>query len=101
MHLVDITMFYAAEGGGVSTYLNAKGRWLAQRNRVRHSILSPNVDSGGSAPALVHLPGIPVPGINGYRWPLSVGGTARIIPSPGPFGDCALCGAPNVVLPQA
>ncbi len=79
MHLVDITMFYAAEGGGVSTYLNAKGRWLAQRNRVRHSILSPNVDSGGGAPALVHLPGISVPGINGYRWPLSVGGTARII----------------------
>ena len=30
MHLVDITMFYAAEGGGVSTYLNAKARWLAR-----------------------------------------------------------------------
>ena len=26
MHIVDITMFYAAEGGGVSTYLNAKAR---------------------------------------------------------------------------
>jgi alpha-1,6-mannosyltransferase len=79
MHLVDITMFYAAEGGGVSTYLNAKGRWLAQRHRVRHSILSPNVPSQGGAPALVHLPGIAVPGINGYRWPLSVGGAARIM----------------------
>ena len=31
MHIADITMFYAAEGGGVSTYLNAKARWLAQR----------------------------------------------------------------------
>jgi alpha-1,6-mannosyltransferase len=79
MHLVDITMFYAAEGGGVSTYLNAKGRWLAQRARVQHSILSPNVDSGGAAPALVHLPGVAVPGINGYRWPLSVRGTARLV----------------------
>ncbi len=79
MHLVDITMFYASEGGGVSTYLNAKGRWLAQRARVRHSILSPNVASGGQAPALVRLPGVPVPGINGYRWPLTVGGSARIM----------------------
>ena len=79
MHLVDITMFYAAEGGGVSTYLNAKGRWLAQRNRVRHSILSPNVASGGAAPELVRVSGIHVPGINGYRWPLSVSGTARIM----------------------
>ncbi len=79
MHLVDISMFYAAEGGGVSTYLNAKGRWLAQRNRVRHSILSPNVASIGGAPALVRVPGVPVPGIHGYRWPLSVGITARIM----------------------
>lgn len=79
MHLVDITMFYAAEGGGVSTYLNAKGRWLAQRNRVQHSILSPNVADGGRAPALVHVPGVAVPGLHGYRWPLSVGITARIM----------------------
>ena len=43
MHLVDITMFYAAEGGGVSTYLNAKARWLARRSRISHTIVSPNV----------------------------------------------------------
>lgn len=82
MHLVDITMFYAAEGGGVSTYLNAKGRWLAQHDRhcqLRHSILSPNVASGGHAPALVNVPAVAVPGIHGYRWPLSVGGAARIL----------------------
>jgi alpha-1,6-mannosyltransferase len=29
MHLVDITMFHAAQGGGVSTYINAKARWFA------------------------------------------------------------------------
>ena len=77
MHLVDITMFYAAEGGGVSTYLNAKSRWLAQREQVRHSIVSPNVASDGGA--LVRVPGVGVPGIHGYRWPLSVGGTARTL----------------------
>ena len=45
MHLVDITMFYAAEGGGVSTYLNAKAHWLARRSRVRHTIMSSNVET--------------------------------------------------------
>lgn len=76
MHFVDITMFYAAEGGGVSTYLNAKAAWLGQRSRVRHSILSPNVDSGG---ALVRVPGILIPGVHGYRMPLAVGASARIL----------------------
>lgn len=79
MHLVDITMFYAAEGGGVSTYLNAKARWLARRSRTSHTIVSPNVLSGGTAPALVEIPAIPFPGIHGYRMPLSVGATARIL----------------------
>jgi alpha-1,6-mannosyltransferase len=79
MHLVDITMFYAAEGGGVSTYLNAKARWLARRSRISHTIGSPNVHDGGRAPALVEIPGIPFPGIHGYRMPVSVGATTRIL----------------------
>jgi len=79
MHLVDITMFYAAEGGGVSTYLNAKARWLAQRSRVRHTILSPNVESSGAAPSLMHVPGIALPGFHGYRMPLTVGAPARMM----------------------
>jgi alpha-1,6-mannosyltransferase len=77
MHLVDITMFYAPEGGGVSTYLNAKARWLARHSRVRHTILSPNVPSRGRAPALVRMPGASLPGIHGYRMPLSVAGPVR------------------------
>lgn len=79
MHLVDITMFYAAEGNGVSTYLNAKARWLARHSRVRHTILSPNVDSGGEAPALVRVPAVALPGINGFRMPTSVRAPARLL----------------------
>src|SRR4051812_14502687 len=79
MHLVDITMFYAAEGGGVSTYLNAKARWLARRGRVRHTIMSPNVHAAGRAPALVPIPGVSLPGINGYRMPRSVAAPARLL----------------------
>jgi alpha-1,6-mannosyltransferase len=96
MHLVDITMFYAPEGGGVSTYLNAKAHWLAKHSRVRHTILSPNVQSRGRAPALVRIPAVNVPGINGYRMPLSVSGPARQLLSAeadlveaGDAGQCA------------
>lgn len=75
MHLADITMFYAAEGGGVSTYLNAKSAWLRERG-ITHTILSPNVDSGDH---LVSLPSVPVPGLHGYKWPWTVGRCARIL----------------------
>jgi alpha-1,6-mannosyltransferase len=95
MHLVDITMYYAAEGGGVSTYLNAKARWLARRSRVRHSVLSPNVQTGGSAPTLVRIPGIAPPGINGYRMALTVRTPARLIEQLQPdlveAGDASQC----------
>jgi alpha-1,6-mannosyltransferase len=95
MHLVDITMFYAAEGGGVSTYLNAKARWLARRSRVRHTIMSPNVASGGHGPALLHIPGISIPGIKGYRMPLSVAAPARLLEAARPdlveAGDAGQC----------
>lgn len=95
MHLVDITMFYAPEGGGVSTYLNAKARWLARHSRVRHTILSPNVDSRGRAPALVRIPGVTLPGIHGYRMPLSVAGLVRQLQSAQPdlveAGDAGQC----------
>jgi alpha-1,6-mannosyltransferase len=85
MHLVDITMFYAAEGGGVSTYLNAKARWLAGRTRVRHTIISSNVETREDAvPALVNIPSAGVPGFHGFRMPLSVSGPARLLESVGP-----------------
>lgn len=78
MHLADITMFYAAEGGGVSTYLNAKARWLAEHTRIAHTILSPNVATSlGRTPSVLAIPSMPFPGINGYRMPLSIGAPAR------------------------
>jgi alpha-1,6-mannosyltransferase len=80
MHLVDITMFYAAEGGGVSTYLNAKSRWLAQHSDIRHSILSPNIRAlRAGTPGRIHVPSIPFPGIHGYRMPLSVRSSAGLL----------------------
>src|SRR5689334_3130763 len=85
MHLVDITMFYAAEGGGVSTYLNAKALWLARRSRVQHTIMSPNVETSEDAvPALVKIPSAGLPGFHGFRMPLSVSGPARLLEAAAP-----------------
>jgi alpha-1,6-mannosyltransferase len=96
MHLVDITMFYAAEGGGVSTYLNAKARWLARRGRVRHTIMSPNVETcGDGVSALVRIPAAGLPGFHGYRMPLSVAAPARLLAEAQPdlveAGDAGHC----------
>ena len=98
MHLVDITMFYAANGGGVSTYINAKARWLAQHSDVRHSIVSPNIKPGeadvtDSAVAAggagvtgvtgragrLGMPSIAFPGLHGYRMPLSARAPVRLL----------------------
>ena len=96
MHLVDITMFYAAEGGGVSTYLNAKAHWLARRSHVRHTIISSNVETcGDTVPALVKIPSAGLPGFHGFRMPLSVAGPARLLESVRPdlveAGDAGHC----------
>lgn len=96
MHLVDITMFYAAEGGGVSTYLNAKAQWLARRSHVQHTILSPNVETCDDAvPALVRIPAAGLPGFHGYRMPLSVSGPVRLLEAAAPdvveAGDAGHC----------
>jgi alpha-1,6-mannosyltransferase len=96
MHLVDITMFYAAEGGGVSTYLNAKAHWLARRSSVQHTIMSPNVETCDDAvPALVRIPAAGLPGFHGFRMPLSVSAPARLLEAAGPdlveAGDAGHC----------
>ena len=101
MHLADITMFYAAEGGGVSTYLNAKARWLAHRGQasrtaLRHTILSSNVETCGHAvPALVRIPAASLPGFHGFRMPLSVSAPARLLEAVSPdlveAGDAGHC----------
>lgn len=77
MHVVDITMYYARQGGGITTYLNAKADWLARRRQFRHTIVSPNVAGGGAR--VIGLPAISLPGIHGYRVPRSVSQPARVL----------------------
>lgn len=90
-------MYYAAEGGGISSYLNAKSNWLARNSHVRHTILSSSVQRCSLAPSVIALPGIAIPGINGYRLPRSLRTPARIVQrcrpdllEVGDAGPCAL-----------
>jgi alpha-1,6-mannosyltransferase len=79
MHLVDITMFYAAEGGGVSTYLNAKQQWLAGEGSLRHTIVAPRPPSAADELSVRTLPGPTLPGPHGYRLPLAMERAARTV----------------------
>lgn len=88
-------MFYAAEGGGVRSYLNAKARWLARRSRIGHTIVSPSIRAVESAQGVVALPGLPLPGIRGYRLPLTIGTAYRALERLEPdlieVGDASTC----------
>lgn len=95
MHFVDITTFYAVQGGGVSTYLNAKKRWLERQSRIRHTIVSPSVPSCDSSLSLLSIPSFPIPGIARYRMPRSVAATSHLLrilqPDLVEVGDASPC----------
>lgn len=78
VHLVDTTMFYAMEGGGVRTYLLAKAKWLRQRSQIRHSLVSSALRTQDDAD-FIAVRSAPVPAIGGYRMPLSIASTARTL----------------------
>jgi len=71
-------MFYAAQGGGVSTYLAAKANWLAQRSRVTHSIVAPARYNHADL-HFVRVPSISIPGNASYRMPLSPAIAASVL----------------------
>lgn len=63
-HLLDVTMFWSPQGGGVQRYLRTKRRWVARRTTWCHSILVPGSDTG----EVYGLPSLPLPGTGGYRF---------------------------------
>ncbi|WP_304795055.1 glycosyltransferase family 1 protein [Lacisediminimonas sp.] len=81
MHIVDITMFYPAESGGVRTYLAAKSNWLARRRRIEHTVIAPHVSANAAArpQGLIALPSMRIPGVGGIRIPLPTGHAERAL----------------------
>lgn len=79
MHLVDATIFYSAESGGVKTYLTAKSQWLARHAHIRHTIVAPASRHHEPEPGLVSLPSVRIPYCNGYRMPVSTWAAAHTL----------------------
>ena len=79
MHLVDATMFYATEGGGVSTYLTAKANWLAQHSQIRHTIVAPVHSGADSNCSVIGVPSrtIPFTTTRNFRMLRSTAGAAE------------------------
>ncbi|WP_338066080.1 glycosyltransferase [Phenylobacterium kunshanense] len=72
-HLVDTTMMYAPQSGGVKRYLTAKRAWLARRRPdVRHSLVVPGARTRAEADGVVTIAAARLPFGNGYRMPASL-----------------------------
>lgn len=69
LRVVDLTMFYGEQAGGIRTYLDAKRRWAAQEPGIDHTVVIPGLPER-SEPGRVELPSVRAVATNGYRVPL-------------------------------
>ena len=65
MHIVDATMFWGPESGGVRRYIRAKSRFIARQRGVQHTVVVP----GPTLIDQVGVPSLPLPFAPGYRYP--------------------------------
>ena len=72
MHLVDTTMFFARESGGVKRYLLAKRDWLSRHTAMRHTLLVPAAADQDDGAGSVSVASPALPFGNGYRLPLDM-----------------------------
>jgi alpha-1,6-mannosyltransferase len=71
MHLVDTTLFYSPNSGGVRRYLTAKHAWLKANTHHRHSLLVPGAATQFEPDGISTIRGLRVPGTFNYRLPLA------------------------------
>lgn len=77
LHLADVTMFWAAESGGVKRYLRAKHDFL-RSTHWRHTLVVPGIAEDATN-AIAVVPGVPLPLSHGYRIPLRAGPAERAL----------------------
>jgi alpha-1,6-mannosyltransferase len=70
MHIVDITMFFARESGGVKRYLLEKQQWLRTQTSARHTLLVPGAATTREQDGIAYVKSPPLPFSGGYRFPL-------------------------------
>ncbi|MDZ4373743.1 MAG: glycosyltransferase [Phenylobacterium sp.] len=72
-HLIDTTMMYAPQSGGVKRYLTAKRAWLARRRPdVSHTLVVPGARTRAEPDGVVTVSATRLPFGNGYRMPASL-----------------------------
>jgi alpha-1,6-mannosyltransferase len=71
MHLVDTTVFYSPNSGGVRRYLTAKHDWLLANTHHRHTLLVPGETTHYEPGGISTIRGLKVPGTFNYRLPLT------------------------------
>ena len=69
MHLVDTSMFFAPEGGGVGRYLAVKHAWLRSHTRWQHTIVAPAGETHDETGVRTFRTSLRVR--HGYRFPLT------------------------------
>lgn len=74
-HLMDVTMCWGPNSGGIRRYVMAKRAWLARSTTWRHTVVGP----GASGPGMVPVNGMPLPASGGYRLPLALEKNAQLI----------------------
>jgi alpha-1,6-mannosyltransferase len=66
-HLLDVTMLWSENSGGVRRYLTTKQAWLEANTMWHHTIVAPGAHGHGR----LSIRGWPLPFSGGYRVPLS------------------------------
>ncbi|MEO5573936.1 MAG: glycosyltransferase family 1 protein [Gammaproteobacteria bacterium] len=73
MHLLDMTLFYAPQSGGVKRYLTAKHAWLQGHAHVTHTLLVPGeINSPRRRSSVVTMRSPILPFAQGYRLPVNL-----------------------------
>lgn len=63
----------------MSTYLAAKAGWLAQRTRIRHTIVAPRFPDSPDRPSFIGVPSRPIPYSKSFRMLRSTAATADVL----------------------
>jgi alpha-1,6-mannosyltransferase len=79
MHVADVTMFYAPQGGGVRRYIEAKRSWLRGRPGCAHTLVIPKARNAPVETGTLALRSLPLPLSRGYRVALRASPAARAL----------------------
>jgi alpha-1,6-mannosyltransferase len=96
--VLDATEWYAPTSGGIRTYLQQKGAYVAQRPWLRHALAVPAPADGvldGDGVRAYEFGGRPIPGNAPYRFLLSVERMRRVLDHERP--DVVELGSPALV----